>query len=732
LHSYSFRPIDTDPARIFGWMFFWHTVLAGLCAALLFGLPGFAALRALRIAPPLRRIPAIATWLLAPAMGLCTFGPWSFLSTSIVGFSNLALLASWLLCVAAAFFLARWRSSPDQNLPVPSVPAGIPSISNSATILLIIAAMLWAAIPAMTIYPGLYKGALYADREIGDHLKIGMVDGIAREGMPARNPFYAPDGKRILLSYSYGWHFLAAELKKLTRVSGWEAEVAMTWYTGFAMICFLAAIACGLTGKASAGLWVVLLAITGPLSDDMLPILLGPRWLYLIGLARTHPLEIPWIQMGWAPQHALSGLAVALLLWLLSGVLSMEKPRLAYMLAIGLVTAAGFECSVWVGGFALMVVSPLLLVAVAALRLPMRNYLATIKTCLPSAVLCLAALIPLLLGLFSGTQQFGARSHVGFGIYESTYLETHIGLPENWQIAARIVLFWIHLLPLSLAAIYVVGLPAMFAWRPQSLPQRTFRTISLTATFGFLLVTQFLRSTIANNDLGWRSMNVSLMFLLIWAAAALADIPRLGGEAIQRWRQRAVLVRGRAFIFPLAVGLLALSIVSTAHLVGYPIPPSPEDMNLHRQFAQQAEIWAIVRTYTKPTDLVQSNPDGFADLPPYPCNLPYHLFADRPSAYGCFGSAYVYAFRHSSDANYSQYHLVEDVFSANPRPESIQAMHDRLGVKAIVVIRADPVWSSNAIAESGLYRRVVGTRDYRIFIAIKPHRITQATTEADQ
>jgi hypothetical protein len=710
-------------------MFFWHSALAALCAAFLFGLPGLAVLRALKITPPFRRPPSIATWLLAPAMGLCTFGPWSFLSTSIVSFSGLSLLTSWLLCVAAALFLAHWRSAPDDKANVPSFPAGIPSISNTATVLLILGAMLWAAIPAITIYPGLYKGALYADREIGDHLKIGMVDGIAREGMPALNPFYAPDGKRILLSYSYGWHFLAAELKKLTRVSGWEAEVAMTWYTGFAMICFLCAIACGLTGKATAGLWVILLAVTGPLSDDMLPVLLGPRWLYVIGLARTHPLEIPWIQMGWAPQHALSGLAVALLLWLLSGVLSMEKPRIAYTLAIGLAAAAGFECSVWVGGFALMVVSPLLLIAVAALRLPMRNYLATVKTCLPAALLSLAALIPLLLGLFSGTQQFGARSHVGFGIYDSTYLETHAGLPANWQIAARIVLFWIHLLPLSLAAIYVVGLPAMLASRPRSLPQRTFLTISLTATFGFLLVTQFLRSTIANNDLGWRSMNVSLMFLLIWAAAALADIPCLAGEALDRWRKRAILVRGRAHIFPLAIGLLALSILSTAHLVGYPIPPSPEDMNLHRQFAQQAEIWAIVRSYTKPTDLVQSNPDGFADLPPYPCNLPYHLFADRPSAYGCFGSAFVYAFRHSADDNYAQYHLVEDVFSANPSPASIHAMHDRIGVKAIVVIRADPVWSSNAITESGLYRRVAGNHEYKIFLAIKPHPPTKAATE---
>ena len=41
---------------------------------------------------------------------------------------------------------------------------------------------------------------------------------------------------------------------------------------------------------------------------------------------------------------------------------------------------------------------------------------------------------------------------------------------------------------------------------------------------GFLLVTQFMRSIIRNNDLGWRAVIVPVMLLTIWGASASANL----------------------------------------------------------------------------------------------------------------------------------------------------------------------------------------------------------------
>jgi hypothetical protein len=38
------------------------------------------------------------------------------------------------------------------------------------------------------------------------------------------------------LAYYYLWHFSAAEVALVTSMSGWEADIGLTWFTAFAVL----------------------------------------------------------------------------------------------------------------------------------------------------------------------------------------------------------------------------------------------------------------------------------------------------------------------------------------------------------------------------------------------------------------------------------------------------------------------------------------------------------------
>ncbi|MBI4579612.1 MAG: hypothetical protein HY718_07920, partial [Planctomycetes bacterium] len=81
-------------------------------------------------------------------------------------------------------------------------------------------------------------------------------------------------GKRILLVYYYLWHFLASHLRLIAGVTGWQADVALTWFTASSTISFLCLVAMRLSRRTLAAFFVLLLALRGPLwssESNLLP-----------------------------------------------------------------------------------------------------------------------------------------------------------------------------------------------------------------------------------------------------------------------------------------------------------------------------------------------------------------------------------------------------------------------------------------------------------------------------
>lgn len=685
--------------------FFWNTCRAALVAMVLFSLPGLIVLRWLGLLANLRLLSVLLS---APAVGLCTYGAFSLMVSSLIGYSTLTLFVIWVLFQV---MILLW-----QDKQPPFDTDHFCNISNLKSFLILIGATFWSIGVTIEIFPAVYQGGLFVNAPIFDHAKVAIVDAMAREGLLPTNPYYAPDGQTIPLIYYYTWHFLASQLKLIAGVTGWQAEVAMNWFTGFATIAFLCALAIRLTQRARTGILLLLFALAGhPI--DILPNLFGPRLENWFSIPPGHGLEILWVQMMWVPQHVLSALAVVMAIFLMTHLLINDRFQANYTVSLALSSATAFGSSTWVGGIGLLMVFPFFVVMGLKLRLPKENYFVTLKTLSVAILVCTVAIIPLLISQSSGPSS--AHLPFGWGLYPSTRLfnlSFQLG-----DIIAHIILFWIQFLPLNLGISYVLGILALFARYSPILEERTFQALNIGGVIGYLLVTQFVQSTFWNNTFGWRAVLVPVMLLLIWSAVALTELSTCHFSAVTKWRSNTWLVRWKSALLPITVTGLTVGILSSLRIWSLPDPsylsPPPDVVALRQGFFRQQYAWAKVREYAGPHDRVQANPDGYAMLTPWPATLPYALFADRSTAYANVEYTTVFAHRYDPKQNLQQYQLVQNIFSAHPSKEALQKVRDQLKVKVLLVDKFDAVWSSDAIEQSEFYQLVYKNAYFKVFVA---------------
>ena len=128
---------------------------------------------------------------------------------------------------------------------------------RSADLLVPVWAYLGAAVlalaAAVAIMPKVGIDGVAFAPPIFDHSKVALIDEMTRLGLPPGNPFFGAVGEPASrLAYYYLWHFSAAELALLTGASGWEADIAMTWFTAFSSLALMLGLANWFGGRATA------------------------------------------------------------------------------------------------------------------------------------------------------------------------------------------------------------------------------------------------------------------------------------------------------------------------------------------------------------------------------------------------------------------------------------------------------------------------------------------------
>ena len=295
----------------------------------------------------------------APVLGWAVHSAAALPIFFLIGFSPTAVVVVSVLCMLASGGSLAMRSAKRDAAHAPTAPAW----SYAAAAIL-------ALVPAAAILPKFGGDAVYFAGPIFDHSKVAIIDAMARQGLPPVNPVFGELGAPGRLAYYYLWHFSAAELALPLRASGWEADIGLTWFTAFASLSLMMALAVWLSNKSGAAILVVVLAAAASLRVTL-------NWIfdpYELALFTWPPNGFGgWLfQSAWVPQHLMSATCVVTAMLLVARYA--QRPSVALLLTLVLTVVAGFESSTYVGGvtfaIAALAAAPVLLAGIERAAAP--------------------------------------------------------------------------------------------------------------------------------------------------------------------------------------------------------------------------------------------------------------------------------------------------------------------------------------------------------------------------
>jgi hypothetical protein len=641
------------------------TLNAALCAAaavLLWTSIGLAVTR--RLAPLPLALP------LAPVVGWSVHSAVALLIFFLVPFSaiHVAAVAVVVLLVGAA---AASAAPADRSAIALPIPAWIYA-----------AAAVLAMAPAVAIVPKHVGDAVILADPIFDHAKVALIDEMTRLGLPPGNPFFGGSGPAPV-AYYYLWHFSAAELALLLGVSGWEADIAMTWLSAFASLLLMMGLAVWLGGRVSAAAWVVALAAAGS-ARHLLVLLVGEDRLEEV-LAAPAGFGGWLFQSAWAPQHLMSASCVVLAIWLIS---RMAVRRSALLVATTvLVVVAGFESSTWIGGIALAA-SALIAVPVLVIRAEKDQRLPLLAGLAVTALAAAGLAAPFLHDqLVAAAARGGAAALVAIRPFEV--------MGDDVSDEVRGLLdppaFWLVLLVLELPAIYLTGsivLAKLAVSRHLDRPQILAVSAWAALAVACLMISWLVTSTLAeNNDLGWRAVLPPVLVLTVLSAVGISG-----------W-----IARRARFAAAAAVGALVLGLPGGAALVGGNIAGRYQAEG--RAFAATPDMWAAVRRHAAVAERVGNNPLFLQTMTLWPANLSWSLLANRRSCYAGRELALVF-----TSLPQSRREAIDDqfvrVFAGHAEPGDIADLATQYDCRLILLTSADGAWGNDPFATSPLYRVV--------------------------
>lgn len=617
-----------------------------------------------------RVLPAPLALPLAPTIGWAMHSALAFPLFCVIGFSQFSVLGLALLSLASS--AALWRTRPRADAVESSLR--VPPWAYAAAALLALA-------PALALLPKSVADGVILAGPIYDHAKIAMIDEMARLGVPPGNPFFGEGGGASRLVYYYLWHFSAAQLAAAFGVTGWAADIALTWVTAFASLALMMGLAVRVSGRAAAAIWVVPLALAASLRP-VLKMIWGADRLQSVLLPDTG--FAGWFfQSAWVPQHLMSASCVVVAAMLMSALAGRGILR---VIVLAVVAAAAFESSTWVGGVTFALAAPVIGAALLWQAEP-NERLRLLARFAVAALLAIGLATP-----FLHDQVAIAAAHdAGAPIALHPYKVLGDAFADRLRRLLDLPAYWVVLLPVELPAIYLTGVAALaFMLARVKLDPATKRDVIALALLaaGVLAVSWLLASRLGNNDdLGWRAVLPPVIVLTLFAAAGLA-----------RWVAARAWMMVAAGLVAIALGLPRSYEILRDNAAGHMQPDAAA-------FAQAPAMWEAVRRHSLADERVGNNPLHLRPATPWPVNVSWALMANRRSCYAGREFALVFtglpaARREEIDAQFIR------VFAGEGSPDDVRDLAMRYGCRVIALAASDGAWTRDPFATSPFYRLI--------------------------
>jgi hypothetical protein len=648
-----------------------NAALCAIVATAFWSLLGYALSRHL--------LPRALTVGVAPVLGWAVHSAAALPVFTLIGFSRTSVIGVSVLCIAAAGASLALRAPKSDGADAPAAPAWA-----------YVAAALLALAPAAGIFPKFAGDAVYLADPILDHSKIAIIDAMTRQGLPPVNPVFAASGGPGALAYYYLWHFSAAQLALAFGASGWEADIGLTWFTAFASLALMMALAVWLGKDSRAAILVIVLAAAASLratlgflfgAEDLAPFMMHSNgfagWLF---------------QSAWVPQHLMAASCVVTAMLLV--VRYVQAPGAALLLTLVLTVVAGFQSSTYVGGvtfaIAALAAAPVWCAGLdRSRRLPFAGAMAIAAL----AVGCLIApFVVEQLAMAAARHDptpVVVRQFAVLGRMFSPSLRRILDLPAYWLIE----------LPIEFPATYLAGAIALWmALRSKIVGEEKITLASFACLAGAgLAASWLLASTLGdNNDLALRAVLPAAMVLIVATAVGIVRAPR------------------RTLIGAIALAGLVLGLPDTIYLIRMDLAGHNEpDAKL---FAQAPELWGAVRRFAPPGARVANNPLYLQDLTPWPVNISWALLADRSSCFAGREMALAFAPLPAARREAINRQFIQ-VFAGQGTAEDVGDMANEYGCDVIVLVPQDGAWTNDPFAASADYR-LAESRDgrWRIYV----------------
>jgi hypothetical protein len=362
-----------------------------------------------------------------------------------------------------------------------------------------------------------------------------------------------------------------------------------------------------------------------------------------------------------------------------------RRPSAYTTLVLGVLAAAGYQCSTWAGGVAFGAAAPLI-VAIMLITCEPKNRVRFLASCAISGLISLALALPFLRDQIAVAA--GARDN-GWPIEFQPAEVFNDGIPETWQPIFDLPGYWLVLLMVEFPAIYAPGILSLaVSVRSQALPDdeiaaaRSFSALTLVS----LVISGYFALVFAdNNDLGWRAVLPGVLVLTIFAANGLS-----------RWLVAPTSWTAVAAIILALLGLPNGFKIAINNLFG---TPSKSD----RTFAASPALWEAVRKYATANERVVNNPQLINEMTPWPINISWALLANRRSCYA--GPGYLLPFTLLPRDRLSQIDKqFARVFDGSASPGDVRDLADRYHCRVVVLTAQDGAWLHDPFAESGVYK----------------------------
>ena len=633
-----------------------------------------------------RLVPRVLAIGAAPVIGWSVHSAASLPIYLLFGFSPFVVAGIGAVCVLVAGFSLSQPRSAGEIEPPRTIP--VLAFAGAAVV---------ALLPAATILPKSSAGAFWLADATFDHAKIAIVDAMTRLGLPPVNPVFGEADTSSGLAYYYLWHFSAAEIALVTSMSGWEADVGLTWFTAFASLSLMMGLAVWLSKRATAAIWVVALAAAGSLWVTL-------YWIFQV--KSFAPVLMPptgmagWLfQATWVPQHLMAASCVVATIVLVTRYALRQD--LALVVTIALLVVAGFESSAFVGGIAFavagLIAAPILLSEVD----PQRR-LRFVGGLAIAALLAVCLIAPFVRDQLAALHARGDTRPV----VVSPYIVFGSQLPGWLRHVLDVPGYWLIILPVELPATFIAGMIAFAAALRSAMPRSEKLVIKVFACLAAasLVVSWLVVSTLGeNNDLGLRAILLAEVVLIVMIAAGIAGL------------------RGESLRTPIMAAALAGLILSVPDFIltirdNIIAPRQPPDGKV---FAAAPDLWAAVRRHAAPAARIANNPDFLADLTPWPVNISWALLANRSSCFAGREMAIAFAplrreRRAQVDAEFLR------VFDGHGTSNDVHDLATKYGCDVVVLVPQDRAWDHDPFAARPDYR-LAETREgrWRIYLREK-------------